>query len=117
VSGPRWTVRRRESERSIKVGRLGEDDCASLGHAAGLYSKGRASSTHVVVEAFWGRMQTELLNRQRWNTRVELAGAIFEYIEGFHNRARRHSALGFLTPTEYENNYLLLAANSSPASP
>jgi putative transposase len=33
-------------------------------------------------------MQTELLNRQRWNTRVGLANAIFEYIEGFHNRRR-----------------------------
>jgi len=39
-------------------------------------------------------MQTELLNTKRWNTRVELANAIFEYIEGFHNRRRRHSDLG-----------------------
>ena len=49
-------------------------------------------------------MQTELLNRRRWNTRVELANAIFEYIEGFHNRRRRHSALGWQTPIEFENN-------------
>ena len=48
-------------------------------------------------------MQTELLNRRRWNTRVELANAIFEYIEGFHNRRRRHSALGWATPVEFEN--------------
>ena len=47
-------------------------------------------------------MQVELLNRRRWNTRVELANAIFEYLEIFHNRRRRHSALGMLTPTEYE---------------
>lgn len=58
---------------------------------------------NAVVESFWGRMQTELLNRQRWNTRVELANAIFEYIEGFHNRRRRHSALGWATPLEFEN--------------
>ena len=38
-------------------------------------------------------MQTELLNHQRWSTRVELANALSEYIEGFHNRRRRHSAL------------------------
>ena len=50
---------------------------------------------NAVVESFWGRMQVELLNRQRWRTRVELANAIFEYIEGFHNRRRRHSALGW----------------------
>jgi hypothetical protein len=48
-------------------------------------------------------MQTELLNRRRWTTRVELANAIFEYIEAFHNRRRRHSALGWQTPVEFEN--------------
>jgi transposase InsO family protein len=43
-----------------------------------------------------------VLNRQRWRTRVELANAIFEYLEIFHNRRRRHSALGMFTPVEYE---------------
>ena len=57
---------------------------------------------NAVVEAFWGRMQVELLNRQRWRTRIELANAIFEYLEVFHNRQRRHSALGMRTPIEYE---------------
>jgi putative transposase len=57
---------------------------------------------NAVIEAFWGRMQTELLNRQRWTTRIELANAIFEYLEIFHNRRRRHSALGWMTPIEYE---------------
>ena len=47
-------------------------------------------------------MQTELLDRRRWRTRLELANAIFEYLEIFHNRQRRHSALGMLTPIEYE---------------
>jgi putative transposase len=47
-------------------------------------------------------MQVELLDRQRWNTRMELANAIFEYLEIFHNRKRRHSALGMRTPTEFE---------------
>ena len=49
-------------------------------------------------EAGWARMQTELLDRQRWKTRIELANAIFEYLEIFHNRQRRHSALGWRTP-------------------
>ncbi|WP_396026384.1 group II intron reverse transcriptase/maturase [Actinomadura sp. 9N215] len=57
---------------------------------------------NAVVESFWDRMQTELLNRQRWRTRIELANAIFEYLEIFHNRRRRHSALGMPTPIEYE---------------
>jgi transposase InsO family protein len=47
-------------------------------------------------------MQVELLDRKRWNTRLELVNAIFEYLEIFHNRQRRHSALGMLTPVEFE---------------
>ncbi|MGW0084849.1 transposase [Streptomyces sp. NPDC003393] len=57
---------------------------------------------NAMIESFWGRMQTELLNRRRWRTRLELANAIFEYLEIFHNRQRRHSALGMLTPVEFE---------------
>ena len=55
-----------------------------------------------MIESFWSRMQVELLNRRRWSTRVELATAIFEYLEVFHNRQRRHSALGMLSPVEFE---------------
>ena len=58
---------------------------------------------NAMVEAFWSRMQVELLDRRRWRTRVELANAIFEYLEIFHNRQRRHSSLGMLTPLEFEN--------------
>jgi putative transposase len=47
-------------------------------------------------------MQTELLNQKRWKTRIELANAIFDYLEIFHNRQRRHSALGMRTPIEFE---------------
>jgi putative transposase len=63
---------------------------------------------NAVIESFWGRMQTELLNRQRWATRIELANAIFEYLVVFHNRQRRHSALGWLTPIEYENQHRII---------
>jgi len=58
-----------------------------------------------MVEAFWARMQVELLNRRRWKTRVELASAIHNYIEIWHNTKRRHSALNMLTPIEYENQH------------
>lgn len=57
---------------------------------------------NAMMESFWSSMQIELLNRHKWKTRVELANAIFEYIEIFHNRRRRHSALGYKTPIEYE---------------
>ena len=54
------------------------------------------------MESFWGTMQTELLDRQRWRTNLELAIAIADYIDHFYNTSRRHSSLGYLTPTEYE---------------
>jgi putative transposase len=57
---------------------------------------------NAMMEAFWARMQVELLNRRRWLTRVELATAIHDYIERFHNTRRRHSALGMRTPAEVE---------------
>jgi transposase InsO family protein len=59
---------------------------------------------NAMMEAFWSRMQVELLDTQRWKTRIELANAIFEYIEVFHNRRRRHSSLGMLAPIEFELN-------------
>jgi putative transposase len=60
-------------------------------------------------------MQAGLLNRQRWRTRAELANAIFEYIEGFHNRRRRHSALAWATPLEFETEHRHQA--TTPQSP
>ncbi len=60
---------------------------------------------NAMVEAFWARMQVELLNRKRWKTRVELATALHNYIENWHNTKRRHSSLNMLTPTEFENQH------------
>ncbi len=57
---------------------------------------------NAMIESFWSSMQIELLDRQTWNTRVELANAIFEYIEIWHNRARRHSSIGYITPIDFE---------------
>jgi putative transposase len=57
---------------------------------------------NAIIEAFWSRMQVEPLDTRRWKTRVELANAIFDYIEVFHNRCRRHSSLGMPTPIEFE---------------
>jgi transposase InsO family protein len=62
-----------------------------------------------MIEAFRSRMQVELLDRQRWRTRIELANAIFEYLEIWHNRRRRRSALGWVSPIEFENNSKIVA--------
>jgi transposase InsO family protein len=53
------------------------------------------------MESFWGSMQAKRLDRQRWRTNLELTIAIADYIEHFYNPARRHSALGYLTPSEF----------------
>lgn len=63
-----------------------------------------------MIEAFWSRMQVELLDRKKWNTRLELANAIFEYLEIWHNRKRRHGQLGWLTPIEFERNRIITVA-------
>ena len=60
---------------------------------------------NAMVESFWSRMQVELLDRKRRRTLVELANAIFEYLEIWHNRQRRHTSLGMLTPIEFEARY------------
>ena len=57
---------------------------------------------NAMIESFWSSMQIELLDRKAWTTRTELANAMFDYIEIFHNRQRRHSRLGYLAPIDYE---------------
>jgi transposase InsO family protein len=63
-----------------------------------------------MIESFWSRMQVELLDRKKWNTRLELANAMFHYLEIWHNRRRRHSQLGWLTPVEFERNRIITVA-------
>ena len=63
-----------------------------------------------MIESFWSRMQVELLDRKKWNTRLELANAMFEYLEIWHNRKRRHSQLGWLAPIEFERNRIITVA-------
>ena len=59
---------------------------------------------NAMMESFWSTMQIELLNRKKWKTRIELANAIFEFIEVFYNRQRRHSKIGYISPVEFEIN-------------
>ena len=60
---------------------------------------------NALMESFWSRVQVELLDRRVWSTRVALATALFEYLEIFHNRQRRHSSLGMLTSIEFETHH------------
>ena len=58
---------------------------------------------NAVMEAFWSTLKMELIYRQTFATRPQARAAIFEYIEVFYNRQRRHSALGYATPAAFEN--------------
>ena len=65
---------------------------------------GRVASSvdNALIESFWSTMQRELLDRRQWESRVELASAIFEWIEGFYNPRRRHTTLGRMSPHDFE---------------
>jgi putative transposase len=52
------------------------------------------------MESFFGTLKTELVHRTSFPTREAARRAIFEYVEAFYNRRRRHSGLGFLTPAQ-----------------
>ena len=60
------------------------------------------TDANAVAESFFATLKVELLHRQVWPTRAAAQLAIFEYIEGWYNRQRRHSTLAYATPTEYE---------------
>jgi transposase InsO family protein len=57
---------------------------------------------NAVSESFFAALKNELIYRNVWATRAEARRAIFEYIEVFFNRQRRHSSLGYLSPASYE---------------
>ncbi len=52
------------------------------------------------MESFFASLKTELVHRATFPTREAARRAIFAYVEGFYNRRRRHSGLGFLTPAQ-----------------
>jgi transposase InsO family protein len=54
------------------------------------------------VESFFGTLKTELVHGERYSSRLEARLSIFEYVKVFYNRRRRHSALGYRSPEQYE---------------
>lgn len=57
---------------------------------------------NAMTETFFKTIKTELLWQRSWRTRRDTEIAIFEYINGFYNPRRRHSALGWKSPLAYE---------------
>jgi putative transposase len=65
-------------------------------------SMGATGYDNAVCEAFFKTLKAELVDRRSWPTKAEARTAVFEFIECFYNRQRRHSTLGYLSPHEYE---------------
>ena len=59
-----------------------------------------------VAESFFATLKKELVDRRSWPEKGELRSEIFDFIEVFYNRRRRHSTLGMLSPLDYENGTL-----------
>jgi putative transposase len=60
---------------------------------------------NAVAESFFATLECELLDRHLWPTRSGLRTAVFDFIEIFYNRQRRHSTLGYHPPATYEHHH------------
>jgi len=69
---------------------------------------------NAMCESFFATLECELLDRRKFQTKAEARMAIFEFIEGWYNPGRRHSALGYLSPINYERGALETLKSSSP---
>lgn len=75
--------------------------CERTGVSLSMGSVGDAYD-NAMAESFFATIKTEMIHRQRFATVAQARAAIFEYIEGWYNPHRRHSALGHLSPMNYE---------------
>jgi transposase InsO family protein len=82
------------------------------GIAVSMGSRGDAYD-NAVAETFFPTLKKELVNRRTWPNRLELQSAVFEYIEAFYNRQRRHSTLNMLSPANYEQLQLSPAVENT----
>ncbi len=68
---------------------------------------------NAMIESFWGTLKEECFSLEVFHTRREAKTAIFEYIEVFYNRKRRHSSLGYLSPVDYEKQGVIVESTIS----
>ena len=70
---------------------------------------------NAMAESFFATLECELLDRTRWATHAEARSAVFAFIEGWYNTRRRHSALGYLSPLDFERLRETAPADGGPA--
>jgi len=69
---------------------------------------------NAMCESFFATLECELLDRRRFKTQSEARMAVFEFIEGWYNPHRRHSALDYLSPINYERIQQTESLTASP---
>ena len=89
--------------------------CASVGIDVSMGSRGDCFD-NAVLESFHASLKKDLVHRRSWPTRAEARTAVFDYIEAFYNRRRRHSTLGMLSPVEFETGTLRTSGASLAAT-
>ena len=67
---------------------------------------------NAVMESFFSRLKVELIYAENYRTVEEARAGIFEYIEMFYNRVRRHSSIGYVSPYEYEKQFQQLTVST-----
>jgi len=83
--------------------------CQAVGIRCSMGSVGDCDD-NAMAESFFATLECELLARQPFPTHLAARTALFEYIEVFYNRQRWHSALGYLSPVEFERRWSLTTA-------
>jgi hypothetical protein len=79
--------------------------CREAGVRPSMGSVGDAYD-NAMCESFFATLECELLGRRRFTSQAEARMAVFSYIEGWYNPARRHSGIGYLSPIAYETQML-----------
>ena len=98
------------SDRGVQYASLDYQALLALRQIVPSMSRRANCYDNAVVESFFATLEWELIERSDWHTRDEARLAVFEYIECWYNRKRRHSSLGYLSPMEYERKLLSQAA-------
>jgi len=83
-------------------------EVAAHGMIASMSGKGDCYD-NAVAESFFSTLEFELIVKNDWHTREDARRAIFQYIETWYNRKRRHSTLGYVSPAEYEQQLQAVA--------
>lgn len=87
--------------------------CKEAGVRPSMGSVGDAYD-NAMCESFFATLECELLDRRKYQTKAEARMAVFQFIEGWYNPARRHSALGYKSPINYERSAKARLETASP---